>query len=177
MRIKKIEKISKIPTLTQIAFGIGDIGSNPDFFKIMEYCRNNGYTYVIPNVTINGHKLTDEYADKLAEICGAVSVSMYDPKDICYDAVKKLTDRGMKQINIHRLVAEETFNSCLEVMLDSLEDERLKALNAIVFLSLKPIGNRNNLNKLGTEKFKKLIDFAFENNKKLVLILVLHLCF
>jgi len=166
MSFEKFKTIfHKIPkTLTQIAFGIGDIDSNPDFFKIMDYCRNNDYNYVIPNVTINGFNLTDEYADRLAELCGAVSVSMYSPKDICYDAVKKLTDRGMKQVNIHRLVAHETFSECREVMDDSMHDPRLSDLNAIVFLTLKPVGDRNKFVKLGTEKYKELIDYAFKNN-------------
>lgn len=155
----------KLPkTLTQIAFGIGDIDSNPDFFKIMEYCRNNDYNEVAPNTTINGYGLTDEYADQLAKLCGAVSVSMYEPKDVCYDAVKKLTDRGMKQVNIHRLVSHETYDACLEVMADKASDPRLKDLNAIVFLALKPIGDRNNFKKLGTEKYKTLVDYAFEND-------------
>lgn len=168
MSFEKFKKIfHKLPkTLTQIAFGIGDIDSNPDFFKIMEYCRNNDYNYVVPNVTINGYNLTDTYADNLKSLCGAVAVSMYDPKDTCYDAVKKLTDLGMTQINIHRLVAEETFEECMEVMQDSLTDPRLEKLNAIVFLALKPIGDRNTYNKLGTEKYKQLIDFAFKNNIK-----------
>ena len=166
MSFEKFKTIfHKLPkTLTQIAFGIGDIDSNPDFFRIMDYCRNNEHNFVAPNVTITGFGLTNEYANKLASLCGAVSVSMYDPKDICYDAVKKLTDLGMKQVNIHRLVADETYEACLEVMGDAQYDERLKDLNAIVFLALKPIGDRNNLNKLGTEKYKNLIDYAFKNN-------------
>lgn len=166
MSFEKFKTIfHKLPkTLTQIAFGIGDIDSNPDFFKIMEYCRTNDYNFVVPNVTTNGYRLSDEYADRLASLCGAVAVSMYNPKDVCYDAVKKLTDRGMTQVNIHRLVAEETFEECMQVMQDSMTDPRLSKLNAIVFLSLKPIGDRNKFSKLGTEKYKKLIDFAFENN-------------
>ena len=151
-------------TLTQIAFGIGDIDGNPDLWKIMEYCRNNDYNYVVPNITINGYNLTDEYADKLASVCGAVAVSMYQPKDVCYDAVKKLTDRGMSQINIHKLVAHETYEECFEVLRDSKEDPRLAKLNAIVFLSLKPKGKRNTFSKLGTAKYKSLVDYALDNN-------------
>ena len=151
------------PTLTQIAFGIGDIDGNPDFFKMMEYCRNNKHNYVVPNVTINGYNVTDTQMDRLAELCGAVSVSMYEPKDVCYDAVKRLTDRGMTQVNIHRLVSHETYEDCLEVMRDYKTDPRLKNLNAIVFLSLKPIGNRNTYKKLGTGLYKNLIDYALKH--------------
>jgi len=149
-------------TLTQIALGIGDIDSNPDLWKIMDYCKNNRKNEVIPNVTINGWNLTDEYAQKLKQYCGAVAVSKYSPKDVCYDAVKKLTDLGMTQINIHMLVSEETFNDCLQTIKDAKEDQRLKHLNAIVFLMLKPKGRGSNLTKISKENYKTIIDLALE---------------
>lgn len=161
--VKLFHKLPK--TLTQIAFGIGNIGANPDLFNILSYCRNNDYNYVIPNITINGYNLTNEYVDKLVELCGAVAVSRYKPKDICYDAVKKLTDKGLEQTNIHMLISEETYEDCFEVMRDSKTDPRLKKLNAIVFLTLKPKGKRNSLKGIKSlDKYKKVIDYALENN-------------
>lgn len=154
-------------TLSQIAFGIGNLDGNPDFISIMEYCRNNDYNFVVPNVTTNGFNLTDEMADKLVATCGAVAVSKYNPKDVCYDAVKKLTDRGMKQVNIHMLVSHETFDACMEVMQDSKTDPRLEKLNAIVFLSLKPKGKRNFFRKIATENYKKIVDYAFEHDVRI----------
>ncbi len=120
------------PNLTQIAFGIGDIDGNPDMIGIFQHCRDNG---VIPNVTINGARLTDGYANTLSQLCGAVAVSRYNPKDVCYDAVKKLTDLGMDQVNIHMLVSEQTFKGCLEVLDEIKTDPRLSKLNAVVFLA------------------------------------------
>ncbi len=149
--------------LTQIAFGAGDIDSNPEIWDIMGYCRNNNKHFVVPNITINGWNLTDEYADKLVSLCGAVAVSQYDPKDVCYDAVKKLTDKGLTQCNIHKLVSLETFDSCMELMKDYKIDPRLEKLNAIVFLALKPKGKRNDLHILGSDKYKELVDYAFAN--------------
>ena len=157
-------------TVTQIAFGIGDIDSNPDIWKIFEYCRTNGKNVVIPNVTINGFNLTDEYADKLNELCGAVAVSRYSNADVCYDAVEKLTQREMRQVNIHLLVAEETEERCYQTFEDAKPqfdgsglvklgtgDMRLKDLNAIVLLTLKPKGMRNRYHSLSKAKFDKLI--------------------
>lgn len=151
----------KLPSnLTQIAFGIGDIDANPDLFKMFEYSRKNN---VIPNVTINGARLTDEIVDKLVSLCGAVSVSHYD-NETCYNAIKRLTDKGLKQVNIHQLLSQETYDKCFDVMKDSISDSRLEKLNAVVFLTLKPKGKRNKLTPLrSTEKYNKLIDFAFEN--------------
>lgn len=148
----------KLPrTLTQIAFGIGDLTDlDGEMWKIFEYCRNNDYQEIIPNVTINGNYLTLEKAHKLKELCGAVAVSHYN--DSCFDAVKMLTDIGMRQINIHQLLSEETFQDCLDLVKSVKTDERLKRLNAIVFLMLKPKGKRNDFHLVSMEKYKQLID-------------------
>jgi MoaA/NifB/PqqE/SkfB family radical SAM enzyme len=156
---KLLEKLPK--TVTQIAFGIGDIEANPDMWEIFKTCRLNG---IIPNVTVNGEGITDEIADKLSNLCGAVAVSVYD-KDKSYDTVKKLTDRGMKQVNIHFMICQETFNKALEVMTDKLLDPRLAKLNAIVLLSLKPKGRAENsgYTRLSQDDFKWLVDYALYN--------------
>ncbi len=145
--------------LTQIAFGIGDIDGNPDLWKIMDYCRANN---VIPNITINGERMTDKLYDRLAETCGAVAVSLYD-KDTCYNAVKELTDRGMKQVNIHALLSKETYMKCYTTLLDKIIDPRIAGLNAVVFLWLKPKGERNQLHQVDSMgRFQDLIETAME---------------
>ena len=70
----------KMPrTLTQIAFGIMNISTNPDFFSMMEYAREHG---VIPNYTCHGFDVTDAVAERTSKLCGAVAVSVYSrPKD------------------------------------------------------------------------------------------------
>ena len=141
--------------LTQIAFGIGDIDGNPDLWKIMDYCRENK---VIPNITINGERMTPELYDRLASTCGAVAVSYYN-RDTCYNAVKELSDRGMKQVNIHALLSYETLPNCTEILGSRAAGEpRLAGLNAVVFLWLKPKGERNTLHQVSGEDFKDLID-------------------
>ena len=150
-------------TLTQIAFGIGDIDGNPDMWKIFDYCRNNDYNEVIPNVTINGARLTPEILDRLATTMGAIAVSRYNPSDYCYDAVEALTDRGMKQVNIHMLLSAETYDECIKLIDDAVNDTRLKNLNAIVFLALKPKGRGKCMTPLSdNKKYKELIYYAFE---------------
>lgn len=150
---------SKLPnTVTQIAFGAdAQATSNPELFDIMKHSRKNG---VIPNITVAD--ITDEVADKLASVCGAVAVSRYDDKNFCYDSVKKLTDRGMDQINIHMLISEETYEQAMETVRDSREDPRLEKLNAIVFLSLKQKGRGTSMTPLDKKKFKTLIDTSFD---------------
>lgn len=151
-------------SLQQIAIGADyDLSSNPDIWKMMEYARENK---IIPNVTTV--YVNDEAADKLAKYCGAVAISYHDhlkdSYDICYDSVKKLTDRGMKQVNIHVVLEEDTFDKVMKVFKDRLEDPRLEKLNAIVCLSLKQKGRGINRKRLSQDKFNELVKFARDNN-------------
>ena len=161
MSLRKFKRVfNKLPkTVTQIAFGIGDIDANPDLWKIMKYCLMNGVT---PNITINGARMTLDLYDKLAQHCGAVAVSLYD-YDECYNAVKELTDRGMTQVNIHCLLSEETFEKCFRVAQHKLNDSRLEKLNAIVYLWLKPKGCRNIYHQVDERQYKGLVNFALDN--------------
>ena len=159
---------SKMPkTLTQIAFGIGDIDGNPDLWKILKYTRDHK---VIPNITINGTRMRDEYYTNLSQLCGAVAVSNYG-KNICYGAVQKLNEyklkKGstLKQVNIHQLLSKETLNQCWDVIHDMESDDRLRDLNAVVFLLMKPKGNRNHFNMLKDSfEYKKLVSYALDHN-------------
>jgi hypothetical protein len=75
------------PILTQIAFGITDISTNPDFFNIMEYAREHG---VIPNYTTHGIGVDEEIANETVRICGAIAVSVYEhTKEQAYEAIQK----------------------------------------------------------------------------------------
>lgn len=169
MSLETYKKIlSKLPkTICQIAGGIGNIDSNPDLWDILEYTRSQG---IIPNITINGWHLTDEYAEKLAKVCGAISISKYSPKDVCYNAVEKLAKfknkegYTLRQVNIHQLIAHETIKGCLEVIDDKLNDKRLENLNHIVFLTLKEKGDRNTMHVPTCEDYKTVVEYAIKNN-------------
>ena len=156
---KVFDNIYKTRTLTQIAFGVdAHCKTNPDVWKIMEYTRNNG---VIPNVTVA--ELDDETADKIAYYCGACSVSEYDNVDICYDTVKKLTDRGMTQVNIHKMLCREKFIQSINLIDNIKKDKRLENLNAVVFLSLKQKGRGVSFNRIEDIQFIALIKHALES--------------
>lgn len=147
------------PTVTQVAFGIGDLDSNPDLWKMMEYCRS---MEIIPNTTINGCHMGNGYYDKLSRLCGAVAVSLYN-KDECYDTVHELSLQGLKQVNIHVLLAEETFETCMQVLEDRKQDKRLKQMYATIFLWLKPKGKGNRYSQLTSiEKLRLLVRKALD---------------
>jgi MoaA/NifB/PqqE/SkfB family radical SAM enzyme len=150
---------NKLPkTVGQIAFGILNIGTNPDFFKMMEYASENG---VKPNYTCHGLDVTEEYAKRTSELCGAVAVSVYN-KSKSYDSIKKYTDAGMTQCNIHYMCAQESYAKAFEIMDDMSRDSRLKKMNAIVFLSLKQKGGGKDFKTLTTEQYRKLVQYALD---------------
>lgn len=129
----------KMPrTLVSIAFGIMNIDTNPDFFKMARYAREHG---VMPTFTMHGlDDISDETIEEIKSLFGACAISLYN-KERSYNLIKRLTDAGMDQVNIHFLLAEQTYEKALSVMEDMKTDERLKKLNALVFLSLKQKGN------------------------------------
>lgn len=151
--------LQKIPSsVTQIAFGAdATLKSNPDVWKIFEATRKRG---IVPNVTVA--QIDDETADKLVKYCGAVAVSRYADKDACYDSVFKLTSRGMKQVNIHLMISEETYDRAMQTIKDCATDPRLKDLRALVFLSLKQKGRGLSFTPLSDEHFKALAEALLE---------------
>jgi MoaA/NifB/PqqE/SkfB family radical SAM enzyme len=154
------EKITQSHILQQMAAGIGDIDGNPELFDILEYAREHG---VIPNITINGDRLTDEAADHFARVLGAIAVSHYSD-DICFNAVQKLTDRGMTQVNIHQMVSEETWDDCMHVIDAMQVDPRLANMNAVVFLSLKQKGRGTEFHPIDVTKYQELVRKCLDAN-------------
>jgi hypothetical protein len=147
--------------LTQIAFGVdAECKTNPDVWKIFAHCRENG---IIPNLTVAS--IDDNVASNIAKYCGACAVSRYTDKNSCYDSVNLLTNQyGMKQVNIHQLVAMSTINDIWETLKDIKNDPRLSKLNAIVFLSLKQKGRGITQQPLPQEEYSKIIQYCLSNN-------------
>lgn len=160
-----VDKVAKNKILSQIAFGITGVKTNPEFIKMMEYSRSIG---VIPNFTLTGIDLDDEMAQKCAKLVGAVAISVNkNDKNVCYDTIKKFTDLGLTQVNMHCVASEESLSFVYEVLDDIMHDERLKKLNCIVFLGIKPKGRaKGKFHSLDVKNFKKLIKFCFDFNMR-----------
>jgi len=153
---KVFDKIPK--NITQVAFGIGDIDGNPELWDMMRYCREND---VVPNITINGDRLDQDHVDLLAHYCGAVAVSHYDD-EVCFRAIRMLRDAGIEQVNIHKLVAAETYESCINLVTNPP-----KGVNAIVFLGLKTIGDRNTFTPMAMKEYSILIHLGLKSDVKI----------
>ncbi|MFW5752183.1 MAG: radical SAM/SPASM domain-containing protein [bacterium] len=143
-------------SITQVALGIGDIDANADLWEISAYCHEKG---IIPNITINGDRLTDYLAGQLARYMGGISVSLYD-KDITYNAVEKLCGLGHGQVNIHYMLSHETYPGAFELIEDVVHDKRLDNLHGVIFLSLKQMGRGKSFTPASQAEFERLIDFA-----------------
>jgi len=144
--------------LTQIAFGLCDIDSNPDMWRIFEYCRSEG---IVPNYTCNGLGITEEIAQKTKQYCGAVAVSIVN-KEQSFNAIKMFTDAGMTQCNIHFMLSQETMPQAFEIMDAMVTDPRLANMNAIVFLQYKPKGNGiGHFSPVAdVESYQQIVDYA-----------------
>lgn len=155
--------------LQQVALGIGSVSGNPELFDILHYTR--GKLGVIPNLTVNGKDITDGQIMKLADVCGAIAVSYYNEKE-CFDTIRRLTDAAkrdcatLKQANIHKLYSEQEYDRCMELLNAINDDEDIKErLNAVVFLSLKPKGPRNNHTSVkDPNKIQEVLNLAREYN-------------
>jgi MoaA/NifB/PqqE/SkfB family radical SAM enzyme len=142
---------------TQVAYGITDIYSHPQLFDILEETRRRN---IIPNLTTTGNGLTEEIAERLSKLCGAIAVSVNSHnKEIAYDAIKKLSqDNGMSQINIHIVLAEETIDFIKSVVFDMTNDPRLSKMNALVMLSFKDKAKTGFYNPITFPSYLKLIE-------------------
>ncbi len=150
----------KLPEfVTQLAFGTSSCATtNPEFEEMLKYCRKIN---IIPNLTVAD--ITQDTADMLSKYCGAVAVSNYlGKKDYCYDSIKRLTNTGMKQINMHLCVHDNTFEHAMSTLDDMKTDPRLKDMNAIVFLQLKQKGRGKNLKRLSDYQFNILTQKALD---------------
>ncbi len=161
-KFKKIlDKVNSNGQLTQLAFGLGSTAEeNPQLWDMCDYARKVG---VIPNGTVAD--ISDMTADKISQLFGACAVSNHE-KEACYDSVKKLTDRGLIQTNIHQVIYRENLHKVYELIDDIKIDKRLEKLNAVVFLSLKKTGRalKNKMTALSQEEFSNLIKYAMSKN-------------
>lgn len=159
MTLETFKKIfEKLPkSICQIAFGITDIYANPDFFKIMEYTRQNG---VVPNYTTHGLDLDENAVNLTAKLCGAVAVSIVQ-KERSYDAIKAFTDAKMSQVNCHYMLSQESYVSLFDFLKDIKNDPRLAKLNAVVLLQYKDKNPHSKYHSvLETDKYQKIVEYC-----------------
>lgn len=174
-------------SLYSIAFGITGVQTNPDFPKMLEYCRSIG---VIPNYTLSGADINGEIVSATAKYCGAVAVSCYEgDKDLCYNTIDTFAKYAPNvHINMHIVLSRGTLDHVMDVLNDLKatrtvntnvnigkcsfnmtykvpQDPRLEHLRHIVFLRIKPVGRARSLDtNVDLDIFKKVIAFCKANH-------------
>ena len=154
--------------LSQIAFGITGLKTNPDLPKMFSYCREIG---IIPNVTTVGVDMDDEILDVLCEKCGAVAVSCYTgAKELCYKTIKQIHDYAKSKynrdmhINMHIVVSKDNMPHVRDVLKD-IVDKKVDGLKSIVLLRIKPCGRAKHMDCTVTkDMYKELVTFCLSNN-------------
>ncbi|KAH3765328.1 radical SAM protein [Pelomyxa schiedti] len=161
-----VSVFNKLPrTVSQILFTCGDIDANPDLPKMLHYCRNNPYNYVVPNVTLAGTRLNPTIAEKIRKECGAISVSRFpNNKEHCYNSIQTLcAGPEFKQLYINIVFAHEATPLILETINDASEDSRLKGKIVAVLLMLwKPGPRPTPYTRPTQEDYEAIIELAIQ---------------
>ena len=153
--------------LSQIAFGITGLKTNPDLEKMFEYCRKIG---IIPNVTTVGADMDEHMKDVLCHWCGAVAVSCYTgAKELCYKTIKELHDYAKEKynrdlhVNMHIVVSEDNMPHLREVLKD-IADKKVDGLKSVVLLRIKPKGRAAHMNcHVSKDIYRELVTFCLDN--------------
>ncbi len=146
------------PQLTQVAFGITGVKTNPDFIAMMEYCREKG---VVPNFTLTGADLDDDTAQRIGNLVGACAVSYHGDTELCFRTIERLARAGVRQINIHAVTVDK--QALIDLMVRIYSRRIMSAdfqLNAVVLLSLKPKGRAMNLKCISQDELAEVVELA-----------------
>ena len=153
--------------LSQIAFGITGLQTNPDLPKMLQHCRENG---IVPNLTTVGADMTDEMKDMLCKWCGAVAVSCYTgAKELCYKTIKELHDYAREKynrdlhVNMHIVVSKDNMPHLKEVLQD-IADKKVDGLKSVVLLRIKPKGRASKMDcVVPLSIYEELVTFCLSN--------------
>lgn len=154
--------------LSQIAFGITGLKTNPDLSKIFSYCREIG---IIPNVTTVGADMDDDILDVLCEKCGAVAVSCYTgAKELCYKTIKMIHDRAKEKfnrdmhVNMHIVVSKSNMDHLKDVLKD-IADKKVNGLKSVVLLRIKPKGRAEKMDcTVPYSIYEELVKYCIDNS-------------
>lgn len=169
MRFETFKKIvGTFPiNLSQIAFGITGLKTNPDLPKMFEYCRQIG---IIPNLTTVGADMDDDMKDMICKYAGACAVSCYPgAKELCYKTIDELHTYAKGaysrdlHVNMHILVSKSNMSHLHEVLQD-IADGKVPGLRSVVLLRIKPCGRAKRMDcTVSHDMYKEVVEFCMKN--------------
>lgn len=141
----------------QVAIGGGEPLEHPGFLDIIEITLR--YT-VVPNFTTNGIHLKPAIVKEIEGKVGAVAISSDNICNLEGSNMQLLLESGIRT-NIHFLLSRKTLGQGIKI-LEGRYNHLFSRLNAIIFLTYKPVGRANFTDCLTLDgdllKFLKLID-------------------
>jgi radical SAM protein with 4Fe4S-binding SPASM domain len=129
--------------VSQIALGGGNPSQHPDFVRILRSTRDE--FGIVPSYTTNGRGLTNEVLAASRAVCGAVAVSAYEPFRESTVAIRRCVDAGIRT-NVHFVLDIASIRTAA-AWLESAPSF-LDGINAVVFLTYKPVGRGSRMEKL-----------------------------
>ena len=154
-----VDLFNKLPqSLATIAFQVNyDATSNPDFWKILDYCKNNSYNRVA--VAIIVAHVSQETANRLGKYINTAGVSRYADKDLCYNSVQYLINAGVIT-GVTVIGALENYNLINEVIDDLTSpthaDPRLARARFAIWM-LKKCGRGLNYTELPPAQLQTIL--------------------
>lgn len=151
-----IQQAAQLGTM-QVALGGGNPNEHPCFAEILRLTRRD--YGIVPNYTTNGRGLSDNVLRASVEHCGAVAISAYEPYAFLADAIKKLSNHGIRT-NVHFVLDAHSVDTALAWL--NSPPGFLEGVNAIVFLNYKPVGRGARQDRLlrHSNSCRRLIDVA-----------------
>jgi radical SAM protein with 4Fe4S-binding SPASM domain len=129
--------------VSQVALGGGNPNQHPDFVKILR--RTRDHFGIVPSYTTNGRGLTDDVLAASRAVCGAVAVSAYEPFREAGLAINRCVAAGVRT-NVHFVLDKTSIHTAV-AWLESTPSF-LDGINALVFLTYKPVGRGSHTDSL-----------------------------
>jgi radical SAM protein with 4Fe4S-binding SPASM domain len=121
----------------QVALGGGNPNQHPSFVDLLQMTREE--FGIVPSYTSNGRGLTAEITLASRRFCGAVAVTAHEPYIEFAAGVRTLLDSGVKT-NAHFVLDSSSVDTAIKWL--TIPPPFLDGLNALVFLSYKPVGRQ-----------------------------------
>lgn len=119
----------------QVALGGGEPLEHPDFLDIVELTNQHS---VVANFTTNGIYLTKDLVWAIEGKVGAVALSTHNILTLPEKTLSLLKNSSIRT-NLHFLLGREQIAQAIEILKGNYND-LLAGLNAIIFLTYKPVG-------------------------------------
>jgi len=140
-----IDKLSQLGVFS-LSFGGGEPTLHPEIFEIAAYAREK---QILPNMTTNGLKMTEQFAEKCS-VFGNVHLSIHKPDDLAHvlPAIRTYRKATGKRAGLNLLLTTETIPHLDEIV----EKVRRAGVKIVLFLRYKTTAKNADIQGLCIDK-------------------------